>query len=118
MGFQNEWIFPDLLGDGFLAILLGNGMTSGAIVAVAMMVFLEVTAPRRRKLQVKMDHETLPKLGDFLREFATRAGWNAASAERLVLGGGGDAAQHVGGRGRPGASERTPTGGDGALRGP
>ena len=85
VGFQNEWIFPDLLGDGFLAILLGNGMTSGAIVAVAMMVFLEVTAPRRRKLQVKMDHDTLPKLGDFLREFATRAGWNAASAERLVL---------------------------------
>ena len=60
-------------------------MTSGAIVAVAMMVFLEVTAPRRRKLQVKMDHDTLPKLGDFLREFAMRAGWNAASAERLVL---------------------------------
>ena len=85
VGFQNEWIFPDLLGDGFLGILLGNGMTSGAIVAVAMMVFLEVTAPRRRKLQVSMDHETLPKLADFLRGFAARAGWNAASAERLVL---------------------------------
>ncbi len=85
VGFQNGWIFPDLLGDGFLGILLGNGMTSGAIVAVAMMVFLELTAPRRRKLQVSMDHETLPKLADFLRGFAARAGWNEASAERLVL---------------------------------
>ena len=85
VGFQNGWIFPDLLGDGFLGILLGNGMTSGAIVAVAMMVFLELTAPRRRKLQVSMDRETLPKLADFLRGFAARAGWNAASAERLVL---------------------------------
>ena len=85
VGFQNGWIFPDLLGDGFLGILLGNGMTSGAIVAVAMMVFLELTAPRRRKLQVSMDDETLPKLGDFLRGFAARAGWNEASAERLVL---------------------------------
>ena len=33
-GFQNGWIFSDMLGDGFLSVLLGNGMTSGAIVAV------------------------------------------------------------------------------------
>ena len=32
-----------------------------------------------------MDDETLPKLADFLRRFAARAGWNEASAERLVL---------------------------------
>ena len=118
VGFQNGWIFPDLLGDGFLGILLGNGMTSGAIVAVAMMVFLELTAPRRRKLQVSMDHETLPKLGDFLRGFAARAGWNEASAERLVLVGEETLAQHDGRRGGPGRRERPPPRGDGALRGP
>ena len=33
-GFQNQWIFPDLLGEGFVGVLLGNGMTSGALVAV------------------------------------------------------------------------------------
>ena len=34
IGFQNQWIFADSLGDGFIGILLGNGMTSGAIVAI------------------------------------------------------------------------------------
>ena len=46
-GFQNAWIFPDLLGDGFLGVLLGNGMTSGALVAVILMVLIELTSPRR-----------------------------------------------------------------------
>ena len=47
-GFQNGWIFPELLGEGFLGILLGNGMTAGALIAIAMMVFLELTSPRRQ----------------------------------------------------------------------
>ena len=84
-GFQNQWVFPDLLGEGFLGVLLGNGMTSGAIVAVIMMVFMELTSPRRRRMQAALDAETLPKLAEFLRGFASRAGWNAASTERLVL---------------------------------
>ncbi len=84
-GFQNQWIYPDLLGDGFLAVLLGNGMTSGAIVAIVMMVFMELTSPRRRRLQVPLDDETLPKLEEFLRTFATRLGWGAPAANRLVL---------------------------------
>ena len=46
-GFQYGWIFPDLLGDGFLGVLLGNGMTSGALVAVILMVLIELTSPRR-----------------------------------------------------------------------
>ncbi len=85
VGFQSEMIFADLLGEGFLGILLGNGMTSGAIVAVAMMAFLELTGPRRRRLRVDAGDEALPRVSGFLREFATGAGWNAASAERLVL---------------------------------
>ena len=39
VGFQNQWIFADLLGEGFLGVLLGNGMTSGALAAVVMMMF-------------------------------------------------------------------------------
>ena len=68
-----------------MGVLLGNGMTSGAIVAVIMMVFMELTGPRRRRLEVALDTDTLPKLGEFLRGFASRAGWNGASTERLVL---------------------------------
>ena len=85
VGFQNQLIFADLLGDGFLGILLGNGMTAGAIAAVIMMVFLELTGPRRRRLRVDMDDQTLSKLGVFLRVFAANAGWTPESAERLVL---------------------------------
>ena len=84
-GFQNAWIFPDLLGDGFLGVLLGNGMTSGAIVAVILMVLIELTSPRRRRLEVALDSDALPSLTEFLRGFASRAGWNAASTERLSL---------------------------------
>ena len=85
VGFQNQWIFPDLLGEGFVSVLLGNGMTSGAIVAILMMVFMELTAPRRRRLEVPLDPDTMPKLEGFLREFASKAGWNDAATERLVL---------------------------------
>lgn len=85
VGFQSEMIFADLLGEGFLGILLGNGMTSGAIVAVIMMAFLEVTGPRRKQLRVEMDEFTVERLRVFLRVFAANAGWPPAAAERLVL---------------------------------
>ena len=85
VGFQNQWVFPDLLGEGFLSVLLGNGMTSGALVAVIMMVFMELTGPRRRRLEVPLDADALPKLGEFLRGFALRARGDPASTERLVL---------------------------------
>ena len=84
-GFQNQWIFGDLLGQGFLGVLLGNGMTSGAIAAVIMMVFLELTAPRRRKLEMPVDDDSLSRLTDFLTQFASRIGWNQESTDRLVL---------------------------------
>ena len=84
-GFQNGWIFPDLLGDGFMSVLLGNGMTSGAIVAVILMALIELTSPRRRRLAVTLDSDALPSLNEFLRGFADRAGWNEPSTERLAL---------------------------------
>ena len=83
--FQNGWIFPDMLGDGFLGVFLGNGMTSGAVVAVILMTLLEITGPRRSKLELSLDTETLPGLTEFVRGFASRAGWNRPSTDRLVL---------------------------------
>ena len=60
VGFQNQLVFPALLGEGFLAVLLGNGMTSGALVAIILMVFMELTSPRRRRLEVALDTDALP----------------------------------------------------------
>ena len=84
-GFQNQWIFPELLGDGLLNILLGNGMTSGALVAVISMLFFEMTRPRRKRLRIILDIEALPRLTEFLREFASEARWDSPSTERLRL---------------------------------
>ena len=67
VGFQNGWIYPDLLGDGFLGVLLGNGMTSGALVAIMAMLFMEITAPRRKRLRLSLDADALPQLSEFLR---------------------------------------------------
>ena len=86
-GFQSQLIFPDLLGDGFIGVLLGNGMTSGAVVAIVMMVFMELTSPRRRRLQTALAMDALPAIDEFLRGFASKHGWNAASADRLASAG-------------------------------
>ena len=40
--------------------MLGNGMTSGAIVAIVMVAFMELTAQRRRRLQVAFGMDALP----------------------------------------------------------
>ena len=87
VGFQNGWIFADQLGDGFLSVLLGNGMTAGAIAAILMMLFFELTGPRHRRLTVPLKSESLPHVDEFLRRFAQRAGWNEPSADRLASAG-------------------------------
>ena len=86
-GFQSQLIFPDLLGDGFIGVLLGNGMTSGALVAIIMMVFMELTSPRRRRLQVALGMDALPQIDEFLRGFAAKHGWSTASTDRLASAG-------------------------------
>ena len=74
VGFQNQAIFPSLLTDGFVGVLLSNGMTAGALAAILMMVFMEVTGRRRQRLAVSLDAGALPALADFLRSFASKAG--------------------------------------------
>ena len=86
-GFQNGWIFPDLLEGGFLESLLDNGMTAGTIVAVVMIAFLELTGSRRRRLRLALDQEAWSTLERFLRDCAARARWDAPSTERLTSAG-------------------------------
>ena len=38
---------------------------------------------RRRRLSVELDISALPKIDEFLREFASKIGWNETSTERL-----------------------------------
>ena len=85
--FQNQWIFPELLGEGFIGVLLGNGMTSGAIVAILMTLFMEMTRPRRRRIQLALDGEAQSRVDDFLRQFASRNRWDDTATARLTAAG-------------------------------
>ena len=84
VGFQGQMIFPGLIGEGFVAVLLGNGMTAGAIVAVALSGFGEMTGSRRRSVRLALDDDALPKVIGFAREFSSRHRWDEASSDRLA----------------------------------
>ena len=82
LGFQYQWIFPHLL-DGAWGTLLGNGMTTGGFAAILMNTFMELTSPRRRRLNVEASMSALSEVDAFLQECASRAGWTEASTQRL-----------------------------------
>ena len=83
VGFQNGWIFPEYASE-FAGGLLENGMTAGGLVAIFMTLFMELTEPRRSRIEMALDLEALPKIRTFLGEFASRSGWDTAMANRLV----------------------------------
>ena len=82
VGFQNNLIYPENL-DGFAGGLLENGMTSGGLVAFVLTLFTEVTQSRRRRLRAALSMSELPRIRQFLNEFATRHGWQASMLQRL-----------------------------------
>ena len=82
IGFQNQVILPDLL-TGTLGTLLSNGMTTGSVCVILLALLMEYTSRRRRRLNVAMNLSSLPSIDSFLQEFATSAGWNETSINRL-----------------------------------
>ena len=59
-GFQLEWIFPEYF-TGAWSEVFGNGMTVGALVAMLMTGFLELTGPRRRRIRAELNVKSYPK---------------------------------------------------------
>ena len=82
VGFQNDMIYPERVA-AFAGGLFGNGVTSGGIAAILMTLFVEMTKPRRSRIEAAFDLSILPGIREFLGAFATRSGWDAAMAERL-----------------------------------
>ena len=82
VGFQSDAIFPAQVSE-FAGSLLRNGMLTGGIVAVVMTMFVELTKPRRRRLEVELDPSALHELRRFITAFASRRGWDAAMVDRL-----------------------------------
>ena len=81
-GFQNGAIFPEYFND-FAGGLLQNGMTAGGLAAILMTMFLELTQPRRRRMETECHLSALPKIQEFLKSFAAENGWAQAMRNRL-----------------------------------
>ena len=82
VGFQNGMIFPEYFSE-FAGSLLQNGMTVGGFVALLMTLFVELTRPRRSRIEVEFDLSALRKIREFLGAFAARSGWDVEMANRL-----------------------------------
>ena len=79
-------IFPEYFAQA-AGGLLQNGMTAGGLVAILMTLFMELTAPRRSRLEANAERADLPRITRFLRAFAARNGWGEAMAQRLDAAG-------------------------------
>ena len=82
IGFEFGLIFPEHAAD-FAGGLLQNGMTAGGLAAILMTAFMELTKPRRRRIELKFDFAALHEIREFLRKFAARSGWGEGMVERL-----------------------------------
>ena len=85
-GFQNGAIFPEQL-QGFSASLLGNGMTAGGLMAILLMIFVNLTGARPRRLDTPLDLSAGTRIEDFLTRQAQKRGWDESSTARLVAAG-------------------------------
>ena len=72
---------PDL-GPVFAA-LFNSGVTTGGVAAIVIVIYLELTNPRRRRFQSQLNIEVLPELNEFIAKFADSRGWNEAMKDRL-----------------------------------
>lgn len=84
VGFQDQAIFAEYLGEWWGA-LLGNGMTAGGLTAIFLTLFMELTAPRRQRIETALTVEALPEIVAFLEKFASRRGWDDEMTNRLCL---------------------------------
>ena len=81
-GLLQRNIIEELLGHPWGA-LLGNGVTMGAATAIALTLFLNLTSPRPKRLEARVDFADLPQIDEFMQEVAGDMGWSEASTQRL-----------------------------------
>ena len=86
LGFEYRFILPDLL-TGAWQTLLGNGMVVGGAIAIILTIFVGITRNRPRRFRTDLDYASLPQINEFLRGFASNAGWDDPSTDRLCSAG-------------------------------
>lgn len=67
--------------------ILGNGTTIGILVMVTLKTVLEIANPRSRRLEVSLETPSLPRIDEFLQEYAVKIGWSQESTQRLRAAG-------------------------------
>ena len=82
VGCQNNVIFPEFIGE-FAGGMLQNGMTAGGLTAILISLFVELTEPKRKRIELQLDVSELPKINEFLGEFASKCGWDSEMLYRL-----------------------------------
>ena len=64
--------------------LFKSAITTGGLGAILMILYLELTSPRRMRFQSRLHIDSLPDLNEFMARFASNRGWNDAMKERLT----------------------------------
>ena len=73
---------PDL--NPVLNGLFKSGITTGGFAAVAMILYLELTNPRRMRFRSKLDIDSLPELNEFIAKFVNSRRWSDAMRDKLM----------------------------------
>ncbi len=63
--------------------LFKSAITTGGLAAIIMILYLELTSPRRMRFQSRLHIDSLPDLNEFMARFASRRGWNDSMKDRL-----------------------------------
>ena len=72
---------PDL--GAVVNALMKSGITTGGFGAIAMILYIEFTNPRRMRFESELHIDALPELNEFMQRFAERRGWDDAMKNRL-----------------------------------
>ena len=75
-------IFPEILA-AFAGGLLQNGMTTGGLVAIVLVLVVRLTAPKASRMVTTFQIESLPEIREFLSKFANSHGWDPTMNQRL-----------------------------------
>ena len=63
--------------------LFKSAVTTGGLAAIVMILYLELTNPRRMRFQSKLHIDSLPELNEFIAKFADSRDWDTAMKDKL-----------------------------------
>ena len=82
VGFQQEAIFADQLGEWW-GNLLGNGMTTGGLTAMVLTGLMEVIGSRRRTIETTLNAKAFPAVDALMQSYGKRHAWHEEATSRL-----------------------------------